>query len=125
MFVKKNLDLRRVVVTGMGLINSMGFDVPTVWERLLAGQSGVRQVNNLSSYMNSYLELHPLPDDFPRIAGQIVDFDLKEFLQTRKKNPTKESKAHIIVLKPIVSRIPPKYIGFREKLYGPVIISSL
>ena len=90
MFVKKNLDLRRVVVTGMGLINSMGSDVPTVWQRLLAGQSGVRQVTNLSSYMDSFLERNPLPDDFPRIAGQIVDFDLKEFLQTRKKNPSKE-----------------------------------
>jgi 3-oxoacyl-[acyl-carrier-protein] synthase II len=95
MSVKKNLDLRRVVVTGMGLINSMGFDVPTVWERLLAGQSGVRQVKNLSSYMDSFLELHPLPDDFPRIAGQILDFDLKEFLQTRKKNPSKDDLKQI------------------------------
>ena len=95
MYVKKNLDLRRVVVTGMGLVNSMGFDVPTVWERLLAGQSGVRRVINLSSYMDSFLERHPLPDDFPRIAGQIVDFDLKEYLQTRKKNPTKEDLKQI------------------------------
>jgi len=95
MFVKKNLDLRRVVVTGMGLINSMGSDVPTVWQRLLAGQSGVRQVTNLSSYMDSFLERNPLPDDFPRIAGQIVDFDLKEFLQTRKKNPSKEDLKQI------------------------------
>ncbi|MBI4795699.1 MAG: beta-ketoacyl-ACP synthase II [Deltaproteobacteria bacterium] len=95
MSVKKKLDLRRVVVTGMGLINSMGFDVPTVWQRLLAGQSGVHQVVNLSSYMDSFRELHPLPDDFPLIAGQILDFDLKEFLQTRKKNPSKEDLKQI------------------------------
>lgn len=95
MSAKKNLDLRRVVVTGMGLINSMGFDVPTVWQRLLAGQSGVHQVVNLSSYMDPFRELHPLPDDFPLIAGQIVDFDLKEFLQTRKKNPSKEDLKQI------------------------------
>ena len=87
---KKNLDLRRVAITGVGLINSMGYDAPTVWQRLLAGQSGVHKVVNLSSNMDSFRESHPLPDDFPLIAGQIVDFDLKEFLQARKKNPSKE-----------------------------------
>ena len=87
---KKNLDLRRVVVTGMGMVNSLGTDVPTVWQRLLAGQSGIHQVVNLSSYMDSFIINHPLPEDFPLIAGQIVDFDLKELLQTRKKNPSKE-----------------------------------
>jgi 3-oxoacyl-[acyl-carrier-protein] synthase II len=95
MSVKKHLDLRRVVVTGLGLVNSMGFDVPTVWERLLAGQSGVRRVNNLSNYMDSFQSIHPLPDDFPKVAGQIVDFDLKELLQTRKKNPSKEDLKQI------------------------------
>ena len=87
---KKNLDLSRVVVTGMGMVNSLGTDVPTVWQRLLAGQSGIHQVVNLSSYMDSFIINHPLPEDFPLIAGQIVDFDLKELLQTRKKNPSKE-----------------------------------
>ena len=92
---KQNLDLRRVVITGVGLINSMGFDVPTVWERLLAGQSGVRRVTDLSSYITNFSELHPLPDDFPLIAGQIENFNLKEFLQSRKKNPSKEDLKQI------------------------------
>ncbi len=95
MSVNKNLDLRRVVVTGVGLINSMGPDVPTVWERLLAGQSGVSRVSNLSSTMDAFVERHPLPEDFPLIAGQIKDFDLKEILQTRKKNPTKDDLKQI------------------------------
>jgi len=95
MTVCKNLDLRRVVVTGMGLINSMGFDVPTVWERLLAGKSGVRRVSHLSSYMDFFTEQHPLPDDFPLIAGQIEDFDLRELVQARKKNPSKEDLKQI------------------------------
>ncbi|MFZ5453132.1 MAG: beta-ketoacyl-ACP synthase II [Thermodesulfobacteriota bacterium] len=92
---KQNLDLRRVVITGVGLINSMGFDVPTVWERLLAGQSGVRRVAHLSSYISAFDELHPLPDDFPLIAGQIENFDLKEILQSRKKNPSKDDLKQI------------------------------
>jgi 3-oxoacyl-[acyl-carrier-protein] synthase II len=95
MLVKKNLGFRRVVVTGLGMVNSMGFDVPTVWERLLAGQSGVHQVTHLSSYMDSFREQHPLPEDFPLIAGQIVDFDLKKLLQARKKDPSKEDLKQI------------------------------
>jgi len=30
-----NKTMRRVVVTGMGMVTSMGLDVPTVWNRLL------------------------------------------------------------------------------------------
>lgn len=92
---KKNLDLRRVVVTGLGIVNSMGFDVPTVWQHLLAGHSGVSRISQLSKYMDNLKEIHPLPDDFPLIAGQIKDFDLKAILQTRKKNPTKEDLKQI------------------------------
>ena len=34
-------DRTRVVVTGLGAITPVGADVPTTWQSLLAGRSGV------------------------------------------------------------------------------------
>lgn len=35
---------RRIVVTGMGVVSPLGCGLETVWQRLLAGQSGLRQL---------------------------------------------------------------------------------
>lgn len=38
--------MKRVVVTGMGLVTSLGHNVNTSWSALAAGQSGIRSVLN-------------------------------------------------------------------------------
>lgn len=35
----------KVVVTGMGMVSSLGFDIQTNWDKLLAGKSGVRTIS--------------------------------------------------------------------------------
>jgi 3-oxoacyl-[acyl-carrier-protein] synthase II len=88
MLGKKSNQLRRVVVTGLGMVTSMGLDVATVWPRLLAGQSGIARLERYDQ--PEILEKYRIPADFPLIAGEIQHFDLKEILHARKQVVTKE-----------------------------------
>jgi 3-oxoacyl-[acyl-carrier-protein] synthase II len=79
--------MRRVVITGVGMVTSMGMDVSSVWSNLLAGKSGVSRLTRFDPWL---MERYRIPDDFPVIGAVMEDFDLKEILQTRKKVVTKE-----------------------------------
>ena len=52
--------MRRVVVTGMGIVNPLGVGVDDTWERLLAGESGIRTIQSF--------DVSDLP---AKIAGQV------------------------------------------------------
>jgi 3-oxoacyl-[acyl-carrier-protein] synthase II len=52
--------MRRVVVTGLGLVTPLGTGVKAVWERLIEGQSGLRAIQNF--------DVSDLP---AKIAGQV------------------------------------------------------
>jgi len=58
---------RRVVITGMGMINPMGHEVATVWDGLLKGQSGVARTTIFDTY------------NFPtRISAEVKNWDVSE-----------------------------------------------
>jgi 3-oxoacyl-[acyl-carrier-protein] synthase II len=73
--------MRRVVVTGLGLVTPLGVGVPLVWERLIAGRSGIRAIEGFD-----------VSDIASKIAGQVPSgpmaegsFDPDEWVGARER----------------------------------------
>ena len=60
---------RRVAVTGVGLVSSLGIGTEANWEALLAGRSGIRTITAFDASRFA-----------SRIAGEVPDFDPLRFL---------------------------------------------
>jgi len=66
-------EIRRVVVTGLGAVTPVGNDVPTTWEALLAGRSGV-------DYIRSF-DPSGLKTQF---AAEVKNFDPTKYMSRRE-----------------------------------------
>ncbi|MGX7952994.1 beta-ketoacyl-ACP synthase II [Tsuneonella sp. HG249] len=56
--------MRRVVVTGLGLVTPLGADVETTWQNLIAGKSGIAKITRFD-----------VSDHKAKIAGEVKDKD--------------------------------------------------
>lgn len=64
---------RRVVVTGLGVVTPVGNDVPTFWANLLAGKSGIREIDRFDT------------TDYPtKIAGLVNNFDPERYVDRKE-----------------------------------------
>lgn len=80
--------MRRVVVTGMGLVSPLGVGVETAWKRVVAGESGVRRitefdVSDLPAQIAGVVPRGTTPDTFdpntlipPKEQRRVEDFML-------------------------------------------------
>jgi 3-oxoacyl-[acyl-carrier-protein] synthase II len=64
---------RRVVVTGLGAVTSLGPDVDTIWSNVLAGKSGVSRIERI--------DISDMPS---QVAAEIKDFDIEQFMTRRE-----------------------------------------
>lgn len=63
---------RRVVITGLGSVSPVGNDVNTMWDNIVAGNSGIDLITRVNK------------DDFPvHVAGEIKDFDASKHISKR------------------------------------------
>ncbi len=86
----KIINLKRVVITGMGLVSPLGNNVAASWQNLLAGRSGLDRIKKFAAATPAFQEQYKTPADFPLIAGEVKDFDFKEVLAASKPDLTKE-----------------------------------
>src|SRR5579863_7146866 len=65
--------MSRVVVTGLGLVTSLGNDLNANWEALTAGKSGISEI---TAYDTSRFRVH--------FAGEVKDFDPSPYMDRKE-----------------------------------------
>jgi len=69
--------MKRIVVTGMGVINPLGLDFPTTWHNLVAGKSGI---DRITLFDTTGFDVH--------IAGEAWGFDPLQFMSPKEARRT-------------------------------------
>jgi 3-oxoacyl-[acyl-carrier-protein] synthase II len=70
--------MRRVVVTGIGIISPIGIGAKAFWENLIAGKSGVRRIEQFD------------PSGFPcQIAGEVPPYKIGDYVPKSYRKATK------------------------------------
>jgi 3-oxoacyl-[acyl-carrier-protein] synthase II len=70
---KPDLQKRRVVVTGLGVVSPVGIGVEASWANLVAGKSGITKITKFD------------PSNFAsQIAGEVKGFDVSQYLPAKE-----------------------------------------
>ena len=65
---------RRAVITGLGVLSPLGCDIEKFWQRMIAGQSGIRRTTRID--VSRYAS---------QIAGELVEFNLDQFVSKKEQ----------------------------------------
>ena len=78
-FIRNTINLRRVVVTGMGILCPLGKSAPESWENLKKGKSGISRITRFDV------------SEYPaQTAGEVKDYDPLNYFdrkEVRKYDP--------------------------------------
>ena len=73
---------RRVVITGLGIVSPVGNDIPTAWDNIVNGRSGVQRITRFDPSALT-----------AQIAGEVKDFDVTQYI-TAKEAKTMDTFIH-------------------------------
>jgi 3-oxoacyl-[acyl-carrier-protein] synthase II len=66
--------MRKVVVTGMGVVSPFGCDLAKFWQRNIAGENAIRRVRQFDA------------SKYPsQIAGEVVEFDVDQYISKKEQ----------------------------------------
>ncbi len=67
------MSIRRVVVTGLGIVSPVGNTIPEAWDNLIAGRSGIARITRFD------------PEPFAsHMAGEVRNFDVGQYLNPKE-----------------------------------------
>lgn len=66
------MSMRRVVVTGLGVVSPLGSDLEKFWGRLASGTSGVRRIQHFDPTLFD-----------SQIAGEVIEFDIDSLIDKK------------------------------------------
>ncbi|ALO37383.1 3-oxoacyl-ACP synthase [Alcaligenes faecalis] len=64
---------RRVVITGLGIVSPVGNDIPTAWDNIVNGRSGIGRITRFDPSALT-----------AQIAGEVKDFDLTPYISSKE-----------------------------------------
>ena len=96
--------MRRIVVTGLGIVAPTGSDVPTAWETAASGRSAISKIR--------HFETKDLPVE---IAGQVADFDASDLLGAK----TARQSSRFIQFASVAANEALRDASFEADLNGP------
>ena len=71
--MREDQPMPRVVVTGIGTINSHGVGIEKLWQGVLSGTSGIREIQSFDvSELTS------------KIGAEVIDFEVSDFMDVKE-----------------------------------------
>ncbi len=64
---------RRVVITGLGIVSPVGNDIPTAWDNIVNGRSGIGRITRFDASALT-----------AQIAGEVKDFDVTQYISAKE-----------------------------------------
>jgi 3-oxoacyl-[acyl-carrier-protein] synthase II len=101
------------VVTGLGVVSPLGCDVAKFWERIKAGQSGIRAVTKFDTTGFD-----------TTIAGEVTEFDVDSFIEKKEQRRMDQFTHYAIGASKLAHKDSGLDMGLEDPTRGAVVIGS-